>query len=453
MNNDHPFLSSTKTLWAIALNFLAILLLLIFFFQLIEARKDDGQMIHIAGRQRILSQKIAKDSILYFYRLQDSRESLEKELKTSQKEFIENHQILFQQIPSLKVEELMRRLEIYYQAINAGLVELLAGSEDQRQSGLSQILGNEKIFLTLINETVMAFVEAGNRQILRVQGFVLLSIVLLLSLFVFNSLKALKLIRKNRDYQKTIHQKNRDLREMNRTREKLISIIAHDLRSPFTGILGFSKLLMEEKPGRLTPEEQKTFLKGIHVQAEQTLSLLENLLQWAQARSPKMEFLPEIIDLHALIQETLAGFSAAFAVKQIQAHIEASCQIQIFADSRMIQTILRNLISNALKFSYAGGTITLTAQTTSKSVMISVADQGAGMSEEILTRLKKSESFYSSSGTQGEQGSGLGLDLCRELAERHGGFLSMESQPGKGSRFWITLPKNPEGLKTPGHIE
>lgn len=453
MKNDHPFLSSKKTLWVIAVDFLLILALFFFFFKLVEARKDDGRLIHLAGRQRILSQKIAKDSILFYYLPQDSRTRHALELEKDTLELKQNFKILTDNIPSLEAQNLLSRAELFLAQILNGVEELLSLPLNQKKLGLAKILDKEESFLALMNETVMAYVDAGNRQIQRISTLILASIALLLALFVFNSVKALKLIRKNRDYQKTIQEKNQDLREMNQNREKLISIIAHDLRSPFTGILGFSKLLMEEKPERFTPEEQKTFLKGIHVQAEQTLNLLENLLQWAQTRSPKMEFLPEIIDLYALVQDVLAGFSAAFAVKKITARVEDSCRIQIFADSRMIQTILRNLISNALKFSYPGGEIALQAQNTAESVMISVADQGAGMSEEILNRLKKSESFYSSSGTRGEQGSGLGLDLCRELAQRHGGFLSMESRPGKGSRFWITLPKNIEGLKTPGHIE
>jgi len=231
------------------------------------------------------------------------------------------------------------------------------------------------------------------------------------------------------------------LRELNATKDKLFSIIAHDLRSPFTGILGLSGLLIENIKD-LEIEEFEKYLGAINSSAQNTLVLLENLLNWAKPQSGRIAFQPQQLILASIISESIELSQAVAMEKGISlAHKEAD-DMEAYADKEMLKIVLRNLISNAIKFSKSGGNISILSKKEQNQVEIAVSDNGVGMSEETISKLFSIETNHTTMGTADEKGSGLGLILCKELLEKQGGKIWVESELGKGSIFKFSLPLN-----------
>ena len=229
------------------------------------------------------------------------------------------------------------------------------------------------------------------------------------------------------------------LKELNATKDKLFSIIAHDLRSPFTGILGFSELLKENlKESTISQSEKYATL--INSSAKNTLVLLDNLLNWAKSQTGQINFNPQKIVLSSSIQEIIEMTNSQAKVKNISIHKVESDEIEVSADENMLKIILRNLISNAIKFTKSGGNINIVLISNENHVEISISDNGIGINEEKLKTLFNIISNTTSLGTANEKGSGLGLVLCKEFVEKQGGIIWVESLEGKGSDFKFTLP-------------
>ncbi|PKP33613.1 MAG: PAS domain-containing sensor histidine kinase [Bacteroidetes bacterium HGW-Bacteroidetes-17] len=229
------------------------------------------------------------------------------------------------------------------------------------------------------------------------------------------------------------------LKELNATKDKLFSIIAHDLRSPFNSILGFSDLLIENIDAQ-NIEENKIFIQQINNTAKFTLNLLDNLLTWAKSQTGQIEFKPVKINLFRIIQQSIDSSEASAKIKGITIILLLSKDIEVYADPIMLQIILRNLISNAIKFTYPDGNVEINAIPTPSQIEISISDNGTGIKEEVKHKLFELDSNITTSGTKKEKGSGLGLILCKELVKKHGGRIWVDSELGKGSQFKFTLP-------------
>ncbi len=230
------------------------------------------------------------------------------------------------------------------------------------------------------------------------------------------------------------------MEEVNFTKDRFFSIIAHDLRSPFTSILGFSRLLNEEYDD-FTDEERKMMIKQILSSTETTFQLLDNLLTWAKAQLGRVNFTPEYFDIGALINEALGVSSAQAKIKDIAMRAMLMEKAVVHADVNMIRTVLRNLISNAIKYTHPGGTITVESARVKDGIKICVCDTGTGIEPETLKVLfSLDKKVCSMKGTANEKGSGLGLILCKEFIEKNGGTISVESVHGEGSKFSFTLP-------------
>lgn len=230
------------------------------------------------------------------------------------------------------------------------------------------------------------------------------------------------------------------LKEANLTKDKFFSIIAHDLRSPFTSILGFTRLLNDEY-NDFSEDERKMMVKQVQNSTESTFQLLDNLLAWAKTQLGRSIFNPETFTVESLIKESVKQTTPQAQIKDIKISPGRIADISLFADQNMIRTVLRNLLSNAIKFSFPGGTIELDSYVENKLLTISVTDHGTGMPPEVLQKLfSLTEQATSTKGTANEKGTGLGLILCREFVERNGGTIRVESEVGKGSTFSIALP-------------
>jgi signal transduction histidine kinase len=238
--------------------------------------------------------------------------------------------------------------------------------------------------------------------------------------------------------EQTLKENEIRLKELNATKDKLFSIMAHDLRSPFNGILGFSDLL--SKNIRNIPfEDAENYLLQINMTAKHTLNLLENLLQWAKTQTGQIDFKPENLSIQPIIKRNVAVFDSSAKIKNITLKISKIDDISVYADSNMLNAILRNLISNAIKFTNTGGEIDINVCSHQDTVEISVKDNGVGMSHKIKNSLFNMNSTNSMRGTNDEKGTGLGLVLCKEFVERHGGRIWVESQEESGSEFKFTL--------------
>jgi PAS domain S-box-containing protein len=233
---------------------------------------------------------------------------------------------------------------------------------------------------------------------------------------------------------------NQQLNDLNATKDKLLSIVAHDLKNPFNSILGFSNLLCQNV--RVYDiEKTEKFLDCINSSTKHTLTLLDNLLLWAKSQTGQLSFDPKPILIHEIIRETIEALKSSAKIKNINLNSFQSGDTHINADSNMIHTVLRNLVTNAIKFTNPGGKIDVFAIGESGQIEITVKDDGVGMKEEIREKLFKMESYLTTVGTSNEKGSGLGLILCQEFIQNHGGRIWVESEVGKGSEFHIILPK------------
>jgi len=232
-----------------------------------------------------------------------------------------------------------------------------------------------------------------------------------------------------------------NLREMNAAKDKFFNIIAHDLRSPFSSILGFSNLL-EEQMETKDYEGIEEYASFIHKSATHAKSLLENLLNWSRSQTGKMEFRPEYIDLKELLEETLLSLNDVSAQKTITIMTKMDKNVPVIADKTMTGIVLRNLISNAIKFSHPSGEILVSAEQNPDEILVSVKDSGVGIAKEDITKLFRIDMNHTTLGTNREKGTGLGLLLCKEFIEKHRGKIWVDSKEGKGSTFYFTLPKN-----------
>jgi signal transduction histidine kinase/ligand-binding sensor domain-containing protein len=239
--------------------------------------------------------------------------------------------------------------------------------------------------------------------------------------------------------EKLVAIKTDELNELSSSKDKFFSIIAHDLRNPFNTIIGFSEILKEEiKTGN--PAKNEEYAALINTSAVQTLRLLENLLEWANSQTGKIKFTPEPIRLSVLLNEESGMLHDMAAGKGIELKSSVSENVIILADKNMLKTILRNLISNAIKFTHIDGKVEVDAIIKNKSAEISVSDNGIGMTKETMAKIFRIDVNHSTRGTQNEKGTGLGLFLCKEFVEKHGGEIWVESESGKGSIFRFTIP-------------
>lgn len=230
-----------------------------------------------------------------------------------------------------------------------------------------------------------------------------------------------------------------ELKEVNATKDRFFSIIAHDLKSPFNGLIGMTQEFKENAKD-FSYEEIAQFGHEMHEAVLNTYRLLENLLEWSRVQLEQIQFQPQRVNLYEEIEKTKLLFALGAAQKEIIIINESDNSIYVDADVNMLSVILRNLIVNAIKFSQRGGKVYFNTERNNSIVIVSVKDFGVGMSEETRKKLFRADTMYTTYGTEKEKGTGLGLLLCREFVEKHNGEIWVESEPAKGSRFFFTLP-------------
>jgi PAS domain S-box-containing protein len=237
------------------------------------------------------------------------------------------------------------------------------------------------------------------------------------------------------------------LKESNASKNKLFSIIGHDLRGPIGSLKQLTNMMLSDCD--LTDSEMtKEILQVLQKSASDTYDLLENLLAWANSQRNEIYFSPANINLHEIIEECKILVLDPARSKDITIHNQTSFSQFVYADRNMLMTILRNLLTNAIKFSQPQSNIYLSFIDTKKGVIISVKDEGVGINSENLCRLFKPTEYLTTYGTLGEKGTGLGLLLCKDLVEKHGSEIRVKSDVGKGSEFSFFIPHNKKNVTT-----
>jgi len=236
-----------------------------------------------------------------------------------------------------------------------------------------------------------------------------------------------------------LNEANAQLKKINIDKDRFISILGHDLKNLFNNLLGFSELLTEDIRN-LKTDEIEDIAKNINTTVKITDKLLEDILLWARTQQGKIPFKPQILNFGNICKNILEVLKPNADAKKIKINYSSSSHISVFADCDMLKTILRNLVSNAIKYTKKSGEVNISAEENSGNITISVSDNGIGIANDELTKLFNISEVITTKGTANETGTGLGLLLCKDFVEKHGGKIWVESEAGKGSNFKFTLP-------------
>jgi len=230
------------------------------------------------------------------------------------------------------------------------------------------------------------------------------------------------------------------LNELNASKDKFFSIISHDLKSPFQGLLGFSELLLNNVDLKDT-DTVKMVVKNIYDASRTSYNLLESLLEWALLQKGMTYVENKKLNLHDIARHTLELLQPTSLQKNIRIKLLIPKTLEVFSDVHILSTVLRNLLNNAIKFTPYNGEIVISAEENINEVVISVKDNGIGIPKEMISKLFSIETKFSVVGTAGEKGNALGLILCKELIEKNGGKIYVESKLDEGSTFYFTVDK------------
>ena len=238
-----------------------------------------------------------------------------------------------------------------------------------------------------------------------------------------------------------IEEKKSWLEKMNATKDQFFSIIAHDLKNPFNTIIGLSELLVY-RYDKYSNEKVKEFIRQIHTHSSSAYNLLDNLLQWARSQTGRLEVSHQKLNIERLIEENVSLLKNKATQKEIEIELIPKRVPEVYADENMINTVLRNLLTNAIKFTPQKGRIQVQADDHDKShIKISVKDNGMGIDKENIPKIFDLTSHFTTRGTDSEEGTGLGMVLCKDFVEKNHGTIWVESEKKKGSTFYFTLPK------------
>ncbi len=283
-------------------------------------------------------------------------------------------------------------------------------------------------------------VELRKNKQLKQFGFIIASLLLVFILFVLiRYIDKIKLNKILEEKNRQIEQSENELRLLNAAKNKFFSIIAHDLKNPFHTVMGFSYLLSKDHE-RFSEAERKKFADDIYSSTNRIYRLLQNLLEWSKSQTGRLKFSPLEIEFQRVLDNSVSILRPLAEQKNICIQFDYSNELKLFADPTMLETILRNLINNAIKFTPEEGLITITAKQIENHVNISITDTGIGISAEDVENLFKIDSTVKRKGTNDEDGSGIGLILCKEFVKKNNGEIWVNSTLKKGSSFIFTIP-------------
>lgn len=425
----------------IGLIILVVISAMIYLLGEFDQQEKDGKIINIAGRQRMLSQKITKNSLSYCISLYDNNKKVQSEiLSYDLKDFEEKHNYLKNQNNSDKVNELLNKIEPDLKNIISTSNIIRVCDPDDRIFHWNKLLEYEQRFLPLMDNIVLEYeldynAKQSNFRIIFISaGLFVVVFLSLIVVFVF-----IPQIKRDIENKKTLEKTINELTILNHTKNTFFKIIAHDLKNPFGTIMSLLDLL-KTNFDNFTKEEIHTFIDKISAQSKSTFTLLNNLLEWARLQSNDIEFKPYSIELKEIFDNVKNDTLGNAENKGINLKFPKTDELKIFADPNMLMATLRNLVSNAIKYSPKNTEIKLSYEVHHDKIEFVVCDEGVGMTDEIKQNLFRVDSKKSTKGTSGENGTGLGLVLCKDYVEKHNGEISVESEINKGTKFKFYIP-------------
>ncbi|MFO7829315.1 MAG: transporter substrate-binding domain-containing protein [Bacteroidales bacterium] len=323
---------------------------------------------------------------------------------------------------------------IYCMAVKKGNTRLLG----ILNKGISDLRSNGELVKIQSKWKIYERDEFKYRRIAKNIGIIILIALILLTIVMIWVWLLRKQIKKKT---KNINIKNQELQKLNAEKDKFLSIIAHDLRSPFNSIIGYSDLLVMQAD-KTEVKKIAEYSNIIKDSSKKAMDLLTNLMEWSLSQTGRMNYNPKSFNIADTINEIVILFSDIAAQKSIRIEMDLIPDKAVYADKQMISTILRNLISNAIKFTSKGGIIKVQSEAKQNKVKISIHDSGVGLSKSSIESLFNMEAKSSTPGTHKEEGTGLGLILCKEFIDKHKEKIWVESEPGKGSVFYFTVPQS-----------
>lgn len=303
-----------------------------------------------------------------------------------------------------------------------------------------EIQKKENEIIRLQSKQELIDIQLRKNKQLKQLGFVttllLLGFVLFVLIKYFDKIKSNNLLaEKNQIIEESEH----ELRLLNASKNKFFSIIAHDLKNPLHSVMGYSMLLSSEYE-KFTESERRKFANDINQSTNSIFRLLQNLLEWTRSQTGQLSFEPKEVEFKKLLGNSVNVLYSVAKQKNITINFDFDEKLRLFADPQMIETVLRNLINNAIKFTPENGKIAVYAQENGQKVEVKISDSGIGISENELQNLFRIDSKVKRKGTNNEDGSGLGLILCKEFVEKNNGNIWVESSPGCGSSFFFSIP-------------
>ncbi|MCB2196639.1 MAG: hypothetical protein KQH79_12325 [Bacteroidetes bacterium] len=366
------------------------------------------------------------------------KKSQEENVKLTDKiENLEKAQdIIFEQFRTLELqrtelEEQQKKLEEASEKFRSRTIELFGKMIDLKKAKKTISQQNEKLEIQQQEIEKHQVLAEKSSQKFRER-----------TIELFGKMIDLKKAKKTISLQKEEIEKHREqLKGLNASKDRFFSIIAHDLRNPIAGFLNLTEILTNNFDV-FSEKESKEFIDVMNQASKQLYNLLENLLQWSRAQTGSITYEPQFVPVKKMVDETIDALMINIENKHIKINVKVDNKTIVFVDENMITTVIRNLISNAIKFSHPEGVITLRCNSLDKFVELSVIDQGVGIPKEAQQKLFKIDQSVTTEGTSQEKGTGLGLILCKEFVEKNSGEISVDSDLNKGSAFTIKLPKN-----------
>ena len=307
----------------------------------------------------------------------------------------------------------------------------------------------ENEILKLNKENELHLSEISKQKTLRNLFIIISFLILLLLIMVYyfsSHYKKMNRIVRNKnkqldDLNRKLEEQNSKLTTANDSKDKLFSIVAHDLKGPFNGLMGLTSIL-DEEIHTMNEEDIKVIAKSINSSSKRLFKLTKNLLDWARIQTETIKPNPESIKLQIIIEEFVETIKPVSKEKEIELNYTIFDGANAYCDPQILDTILRNLINNAIKFTHKGGVVSLIINEVEHNTQFIIKDSGVGIKPEELKIIFSEDTFISNVGTNGEKGNGLGIKICKELVEMSGGKLEGKSVPGEGTEFKFTLPKN-----------
>lgn len=257
---------------------------------------------------------------------------------------------------------------------------------------------------------------------------------------VIGSLGIARDVTDRRKAQDELKKSKEELEELVQLKDKFLSIIAHDLRDPFNVLIGYSDLILSQIES-LSTENLTKYVQAINTSSNNGYNLLNNLLDWSITQSGKITYIPEEINLSKVIDHIFEALSYSASAKNIVLKKKMADNLSVTTDENMLKTVLRNLVNNAIKFSFKNGEVALEVIEEKESFIVKISDSGIGIKEDVLPKLFSPEYNLSTAGTANERGTGLGLKICKDFVERWGGQIGVTSIYGNGSVFSFSIPK------------